>query len=232
MTFQFEVGKPVTVSNPQSRKGSASGDQATGAGPFTIECFDSKAKASGKSGKTVSSVVGAATEVAPGGLYSITSGGSGGECDSSRFPAETACTIAWNDDDGIAREQRLEIHTSCSKALHAGDQFGSLLVAGYSTAGVDAISTACSAPSVADEPSSRKSKGKHKGGKVATGKGAKGVMAELTKQSASTKARVVVGVAVGVAGMLGFAAFVATKMAYSRSSGTESKALLGASVTI
>ena len=127
LTFLFVVGAEVAVSNEQDGKGVAFGDKVTGAGPFTLKCFKSKSE---------STTVGISTSVADGDRYTIVSGG--------KFPAETACIIAWTGGDEIAREQRLEIHTSCSKQLKAGDQFGSLTLVGYNVNGVDVDSTACS----------------------------------------------------------------------------------------
>lgn len=127
LTFLFVVGAEVAVSNEQDGKAFAFGDKVTGAGPFTLKCFKSKSE---------STTVGISTSVADGDRYTIVSGG--------KFPAETACIIAWTGGDEIAREQRLEIHTSCSKQLKAGDQFGSLTLVGYNVNGVDVDSTACS----------------------------------------------------------------------------------------
>lgn len=92
------TGGPATVSNPQEGKASASGQTLTGQ-TASVSCF-------GKKGN----LIGGANVVMQGASFDL-----------SISDSETSCTIT-----SAGGTQRVTMHTSCSKPLNIGDQYGAL----------------------------------------------------------------------------------------------------------
>lgn len=98
-TFQYVAGGPV-LSNSQDGKAFASG--ATLSGTASVSCF-------GKSGGSI----GGSAFVQPGGTFVV----------NAPDGNELRCTIT-----ASGAQQQMELHTSCSKPLNVGDQYGSLVI--------------------------------------------------------------------------------------------------------